>query len=72
MPSHFSLVQLFVTLWTAAHQEPLSMGFSKQEWVAIPSPRGLPAPPGIEPGPPELVSGYFTTSVTWEAQVLVK
>ena len=24
-------VQLFVTLWTAAHQAPLSMGFSKQE-----------------------------------------
>ena len=27
--SHFSCVQLFVTLWTVAHQAPLSMGFSK-------------------------------------------
>ena len=27
----FSLVRLFVTLWTAARQAPLSMGFSRQE-----------------------------------------
>ena len=27
---HFSRVQLFVTLWTIAHQAPLSMGFSRQ------------------------------------------
>ena len=27
--SHFSGVQLFVTLWTVAHQAPLSTGFSK-------------------------------------------
>ena len=25
---HFNCVQLFVTLWTLAHQAPLSMGFS--------------------------------------------
>ena len=30
--SHFSCVQLFVTLWTAPHQAPLSMGFSWQEY----------------------------------------
>ena len=30
--SHFSHVQLFVTLWTIAHQAPLSMGFSRQEY----------------------------------------
>ena len=30
MLSHFSHVQLFVTLWTVAHWAPLSMGFSKQ------------------------------------------
>ena len=49
--SHFSRVQLFATLWTIAHQTPLSMGFSGQEeWS------GLPCPPpgdlpnlGIEP-----------------------
>ena len=30
--SHFSHVQLFVTLWTVAHQAPLSVGFSRQEY----------------------------------------
>ena len=32
MLSCFSCVQLFVTLWTVAHQAPLSMGFSSQEY----------------------------------------
>ena len=32
MLSHFSDVQLFVTLWTVALQAPLSVGFSKQEY----------------------------------------
>ena len=32
MLGHFSRVQLFVTLWTVAHQAPLSMGFSRQEY----------------------------------------
>ena len=32
LPSHFSHVWLFVTLWTAARQAPLSMGFSRQEY----------------------------------------
>ena len=43
MLSHFSRVQLFVTLWTVAHWAPLSMGLSRQEywsWVAMPSARG--------------------------------
>ena len=30
--SHFSRVPLFVTLWTVAHQAPLSMGLSRQEY----------------------------------------
>ena len=36
--SHFSHVQLFVTLWTIAHQATLSMGILQArilEWVAI-------------------------------------
>ena len=37
--SHFSPVQLFATLWTVAHQAPLSIGFSRQEYW-----RGLPFP----------------------------
>ena len=34
-----SHVRLFVTLWTVAHQAPLSMGFSRQEyWIGLPFP----------------------------------
>ena len=39
MLSHFSHVRLCATLWTAAHQAPLSMGFSRQEyWSGLPFP----------------------------------
>ena len=50
MPSHFSHVQLFATPWTAAHQSPLSMEFSRQEyWSALPSPPSGDLPdPGIK------------------------
>ena len=49
--SHFSCVQLFVTLWTVACQSPLSMGLSKQEyWSGLPCPPAGDLPdPGIEP-----------------------
>ena len=40
MLSRFSHIQLFATLWTVAHQAPLSMGFSRQEYWS-----GLPCPP---------------------------
>ena len=34
--SHFSRVQLLATPWTAAHQAPPSMGFSRQEcWSGV-------------------------------------
>ena len=46
--SCFSHVQLFVTLWTVAHQGLLSMGFSRQEYRS-----GLPCFP---PGAPQV---YF-------------
>ena len=49
--SYFSHVRLFATLWTIAHQAPLPMGFSRQEYW-----NGLPCPPpgdlpnlGIQP-----------------------
>ena len=39
MLSHFSHVQLCATPWTAAHQAPLSTGFSRQEyWIGLPFP----------------------------------
>ena len=71
--SRFSPVRLFATLWTAARQAPLSMGFSRQEhWsgLSCPPPEGLPDP-GIKPTSlrsPALAGGFFTTSATWEAQ----
>ena len=57
-----------------AHQPPLSMGFSEQEyWSGLPCPPlGDLLDPGIEPTfliSPVLVGGFFTTSATWEAQV---
>ena len=58
--------------WTVAHQAPLSMEFSRQEYSS-----GLPCPPpGHLPNPgtepvslmsPELAGGFFTTSATWKA-----
>ena len=72
MPSCFSCVQLFETLWTVACQASLSMGFSRQErWNGLPcsSPGDLPNP-RVTPGSsmsPALAGGFFTTSTTWEA-----
>ena len=69
--SRFSHVGLFETPWTVAHQAPLSMGFSRQEYwsgLPFPSPRDL-LEPGIEPSsvlPPALAGGFLTTSTTWE------
>ena len=40
--SHFSRVQLCVTPWMAAHQAPLSLGFSRQEhWSGLPFPSSM-------------------------------
>ena len=70
--SHFSCVQLFVTLWTVACQMPLSMGFSRQEYwsgLSFPPPGDLPDS-GIKPTSlmsPALAGGFFVTSTTWEA-----
>ena len=45
--NHFSHVQLCAAPWTAAHQAPLSMGFSRQGYRS-----GLPGPPpGDLPNP---------------------
>ena len=63
--SCFSHVWLFVTLWTVAHQAPLSMGFSRQEYwneLPCPPPGDLPNP-GIKPESlksPALAGGFFT------------
>ena len=50
--------------WTVAHQAPLSMGFSRQEYLSelpFPSPGDLPNP-GTELTSPALACGFFTTA----------
>ena len=48
MLSRFSCVWLFVTLWTATLQAPLSMGFSRQEyWNGLPFPSPGDQIPGL-------------------------
>ena len=74
MLSLFSRVQLFATLWTVAHQAPLSMGFSREEsWSGLPFPSpGNLLHLGIEPASllsSALAGMFFTTSTTWEAQI---
>ena len=66
-----SWVQLFMTLWSVAHQAPLSTGFFRQEyWNGLPFP-----PPGDLPDPGiesvlcvSCIAGrFFTTRAIWEA-----
>ena len=70
--SRFICVWPFATLWTVAHQAPLSVGFSWQEYWSgfmCPPPGDL-SNPGIEPlslKSPALAGRLFTTSTTWEA-----
>ena len=72
--SHFSRVQLCVTPWIAAHQAPLSIKFSRQEYCS-----GLPFPPlgelpnpGIKPRsstdslPTEPPEKYFSMSYIFD------
>ena len=70
--NHFSRVRLFETLWTVAHQAPLSMGFSSKN-----TPVGCQARlQGIFQAQGSnlrllcfpLACGFFTTSAPWEAQ----
>ena len=75
-PCSLSHVQLFAIPWTVAHQAPLSMGFSRQEyWSGLPYPPPGDLPnPGIEPvslTSLALAGGLFTTSTTWEAQRMI-
>ena len=64
-----------MTQCTVAHQAPLSMGFSRQEfWSGFPCP-----PPGDLPNPgtepmslisPALAGRFFTISTTYELEIL--
>ena len=58
-----SRVRVFVTPWTVAHQAPLSMEFSRQEYwsgLPFPSPGDLPDS-GIEPRSPALQAEALTS-----------
>ena len=53
------------TPWTVAHQAPLSLEFSRQEYYSglpFPSPGDLPYP-GIEPMSLALAGGFYTTEL---------
>ena len=59
--SHFSCVQLFVTLWTVARQAPLSMGFSRQEYWG-----GLPFPPPGRIFPTQRSNPHLLCLLHWQ------
>ena len=70
-----SCVQLFVTPWTEAHQAPLSVEFSRQEyWSGLPLPTLGDLPDlGIKPtslASLALAGRFFTNCATQEAPVL--
>ena len=58
------LFLLFVTPWTVAHQAPLSMGFSRQEyWSELPFPLPGDIPnPGIEATSPAPQADFLLLS----------
>ena len=72
-PCVLSYVQLFATLSTAAHQAPLSMGFSRQEYwsgLPFPSPGDLPDP-GIKLMSLALAGRFFTAEPLGKPQQLL-
>ena len=72
--SHFGPVQFFATVWTVAHQAPLSLGFPTQEhWSGLPFPSAGHLPdPGIKPLSLKslaLSGGFFSTSANRKALI---
>ena len=64
----------FVTPWTVPFQDPLSMGFPRQEYwsgLPLPSPGDLPDPE-IEPVFPELAGRFFTTELPGKPKLLIQ
>ena len=62
-PQSLSHISFFATTWTIAHQAPLPMGFSRQEYWS-----GLPFPPpgdlpdtGTKLASPALAAEFLTT-----------
>ena len=71
-----SSLQLFSTLWTVAHQAPLSMGFPTQEYwsgLLLASPGDFPYS-GIELSAlvsSSLAGRFFTTVPHWKPHIYV-
>ena len=70
----FSCVWIFVVTWTVAHQAPLSMGFSRQEYWS-----GLPCPPPRDFSQPRdricvscITGGFFTGWAMKEAPYFIR
>ena len=62
------------TPWTVAHQAPLSMEFSRQEYwsgLPFPSPGDLPEP-GIEPGSPALQANSLPTELQGKTNIMCR
>ena len=60
------LCPVLYTPWTIAHQAPLFVVLSRQEYwsgLPCPPPRHLPNP-GVEPASPALTGGFFTTQLS--------
>ena len=72
------LVQVFATPWTVAHQAPVSLGFSGQEYwsqLPFPPPGDLPNP-GIEARSSVLQAGSLSSEppgkLLWWREVTIK
>ena len=69
----FSCVRLFATPWAEAHQAPLSMEFSRQEYLSglpFPSPGDLPDPE-VKPRSPALQADSLQTELSGKSNYYV-
>ena len=62
MLNHFSHIWLCATLWTVACQDPLSMGFSMQDYL-----RRLSCPPAGDLPDPEIEPKSLISNLLWQA-----
>ena len=63
-----------MTLWTVAHQAPLSVGFPRQGYggrLPFPSPGDLPDR-GIKPSSPALQADFLPTEPSGKSLLLIK
>ena len=71
----FQSCRTLYDLWTVAHQAPVSMGLSRQEyWNGLPWPFSGYLPDSVielvSLMSPTLAGGFFSASAIWEAQCI--